>query len=235
MTLVIKKQNTHCGQQWHQPLWPAWWRKSWLIQRLGNGWCSEESRVGWGTLSTTSQTHLEIQFMGGGDISSKEKTRKNSIKIKQQVATHQVPVSLTHSEIQRHFSFWPEELDLWFGLRNHSQPMIGESWRKSTTIDENYVSVNITEDHTYIYIYISIGNIYIYIYIYNYFVYQLLIQKACCTTLTCICPADGEAKMVVRSGLKTEVSWLKKFICTSLCRSSGFTALGNSFWSSTRE
>lgn len=52
-------------------------------------------------------------------------------------------------------------------------------------------------------------------------------------TLACMCAVDGEAKMVVRSGLKTEVSWLKKFIWTSLCRSSGFTALGNSFWSST--
>lgn len=38
--------------------------------------------------------------------------------------THQVPVSLTHSERQRHFSFWPEWTDLWFGHRNHSQPEI---------------------------------------------------------------------------------------------------------------
>lgn len=51
--------------------------------------------------------------------------------------------------------------------------------------------------------------------------------------LACMCDAVGEAKMVVRSGLKTEVSWLKKFIWTSFCRSSGFTALGNSLWSST--
>lgn len=44
--------------------------------------------------------------------------------------THQVPVSLTHSERQRHFSFWPEWLDLWFGHRNHSQPIMGEGWQK---------------------------------------------------------------------------------------------------------
>jgi len=54
-----------------------------------------------------------------------------------------------------------------------------------------------------------------------------------CATLACMCAVDGEPKMLVRSGLKTEVSWLKKFICTSFCRSSGLTALGNSFWSST--
>lgn len=30
--------------------------------------------------------------------------------------------------------------------------------------------------------------------------------------LACMCDAVGEARMVVRSGLKTEVSWLKKFI-----------------------
>lgn len=41
--------------------------------------------------------------------------------------THQVPVSLTHSERQRHFSFWPEWLDLWYGRRNHSQPVIEDS------------------------------------------------------------------------------------------------------------
>lgn len=41
-----------------------------------------------------------------------------------QVYTHQVPVSLTHSERQRHFSFWLEQLDLRFGLHNHSLPMI---------------------------------------------------------------------------------------------------------------
>lgn len=46
-----------------------------------------------------------------------------------ETTTHQVPVSLTHSERQRHFSFWPEWLDLWFGHRNHSQPIVGESWK----------------------------------------------------------------------------------------------------------
>lgn len=39
-------------------------------------------------------------------------------------STHQVPVSLTHSERQRHFSFWSEQLDLMCGHRNHSQPVI---------------------------------------------------------------------------------------------------------------
>lgn len=34
----------------------------------------------------------------------------------------------------------------------------------------------------------------------------------CYGKLACMCDAVGEAKMVVRSGLKTEVSWLKKFI-----------------------
>lgn len=34
-------------------------------------------------------------------------------------------------------------------------------------------------------------------------------------------------------GLKTEVSWFKKFICTSFCLSSGLTGEASSFWSST--
>lgn len=51
--------NTHFEQQWHQPLWQAWWRTNWLTQHPGNGWCSAESRAGWGTLVATSQTHLK--------------------------------------------------------------------------------------------------------------------------------------------------------------------------------
>ncbi len=50
-------------------------------------------------------------------------------------------------------------------------------------------------------------------------------------SLTCLW-ADGEASMAM-SGLKTEVSWLKKFIWTSFCLSSGLTGEGSSFWSST--
>lgn len=40
----------------------------------------------------------------------------------------------------------------------------------------------------------------------------------------------GEATVL---GLKTEVSWFKKFICTSFCFSSGLTGDASSFWSST--
>lgn len=40
--------------------------------------------------------------------------------------TYLVPVSLTHSGTQRHFSFWSEQLDLYFVHRNHFQPVINK-------------------------------------------------------------------------------------------------------------
>lgn len=48
---------------------------------------------------------------------------------------------------------------------------------------------------------------------------------------TCVSTViDGDDETL---GLKTDVSWLRKFICTSFCLSSGLTGEANSFWSST--